>query len=387
MTQYCTDSIKLDAERVTEYQHDVYGAVTVFHDVVIASEIVQPYLDGMAFKSRDELQSYAWTVDGRWVMTGKHPDDGIISERDQVHGRTVNPRYVKDLIDPNTKRPNRAGVRANVEIFNDKISKKTLEDMKNGVKKDVSIGFFFTKDATPGVVADGAFKGSEYDYVQRNMFHDHLAAGIDQGRCPSPYCGLGADEVKQRLTGDPFAGFSNFAECEATIADENPELTEEQVAAICGKLKSENEDSISEETVLESLKNKIHDLLNEEYEALRGEKLARKEGDEGDWWRRIDWTSDTHREIFDALGDETRVLIMEAGLCPDCQNSDEEEECPEGQHKDDEGKCVPDEEEESMEDIEEDPEEEQEEDSVKPPVIKKLDPREVIARFDSLKKQ
>ena len=53
--------------------------------------------------------------------------------------------------------------------------------------------------------------------------------------------------------------------------------------------------------------------------------------------------------MFDSLGEETRTLITEAGLCPTCED---EEECPEGEtwSKEHE-KCVPIEEEDSTEDV------------------------------------
>ena len=72
--------------------------------------------------------------------------------------------------------------------------------MKKGLKPDVSIGFFFSKDETAGTVDAGTLKGEAYDYIQRHMFHDHLAVAIDAGRCPSPLCGLGADALNQKLT-------------------------------------------------------------------------------------------------------------------------------------------------------------------------------------------
>jgi len=344
---YQQDMVKLDSERITDETHPVFGDMTVFHDVVIASEIVQPYEDGMAWKPRDELESYAWTVDGRWVMVGGHPADGIISERDQVAGRTVNPRYVKDLKDPKTKRPNRAGVRADIQIFNNKVSPQLLADMKTGKKPDVSIGFFFNKDNEPGVVESDSCKGEEYDYVQRNMFHDHLAAAIDNGRCTMPYCGLGADEIIKKFVGDPFAGFENFAACMAHMTKPKSEggegYTEEQAQQVCGKLKSEHEDRVMEETLLGKSKEHLLLLLEDAFEELRGTVLAKKEQAEGDWWRRINWSEDDNRTLFDALKDETKTLIIEAGLCPDCQQEDMGEGgCPEGtEWNEEKATCLP----------------------------------------------
>jgi len=240
---YQQDSIRLDADRISEEKHPVFGDMTVFHNVVIASEMVQPYKDGKALKHRDELEAYSWTVDGRWIIVGGHPEDAIISDRAQVGGRTVNPKYVKNLKDPKTGRPNRAGVTADIQVFNNKISKQQLDDMKSGKKADVSIGFFYAKDEKAGIVEDGPFKGDAYDYVQRNMFHDHTAVGIEDGRCPSPYCGLGADEIcKHSLTNDPFSGFKNWGACITKVMLENPKLTKEAAANICGSLKAKHED-------------------------------------------------------------------------------------------------------------------------------------------------
>lgn len=240
---YQEDRAELNPDSISSITDPNHGPITIFHDVVIASEIVQPYPDGKAFKCRDELEAYAWTVEGRWVKAGGHPEDAIISDRSDVNGRTINSHYVKNLKDPKTGRPNRAGVRADIQIFDKKIAPDLLEAMKKGTKRDVSIGFFYTADKTSGKVSDGPFKDEAYDYVQRNMFHDHLAVAIDNGRCPSPYCGLGADDItSKKLTNDPFAGFANWNACITEIMGKNPKLTKVQAEGICGNLKAKHED-------------------------------------------------------------------------------------------------------------------------------------------------
>jgi hypothetical protein len=378
---YQQDMLKLDALRITDEKHPIFGDMTVFHDVVIASEIVHPYNDGRAWKPKEELESYAPYVEGAWVIVGSHPVDGIISERDQVSGRTINSRYVKDLLDPKKKRPNRAGVRADVQLFNNKIPPTTLEDMRNGKKQDVSIGFFFTKDEVAGIVADGPFKGEEYDYIQRNMFHNHLAAGIDNGRCPSPICGLSADEVIKQLIGDPFAGFSSFENCVSEMTKPKSEggqgYSEETAKKVCGKLKSEHEDILMEDAVLGKSKERITLLLEEAYEELRGTILAKKEQATGDWWRRIDWSEENNRPLYDSLNEDTRNLITEAGLCPDCQ--DEELPYEDGEPLEFTITPVSDKEEEEKEEEEEESEEEE-----KKKKKDALDPYKVLERFNRL---
>ena len=340
MMIYQQDSFKLTLERVSDETHPIFGDMTIFHDVVIASEIVQEYNDGLALKTRDELEAYAWTADGRWIIAGSHPSDGIISERDQVAGRTINARYVKDLKDPKTERPTRAGVRADIQVFNDKISPELLNDMKNGLKPDVSIGFFFSKDQTSGIVEDGTLKGASFDYVQRNMFHDHLAVAIDAGRCPSPLCGLGADEVKKQVTGDP------LMELLKDVTTKNPELSIEHATLLGESLKAKHIDKLVEDDDLVNAGKRLRLLLEEEYESLRGERDALKETKE--WWMTLDWQNDEKlAAVFPHLTEDIRNQITTAGLCPTCGKTDEEEECEEGYHMV-EGECVEDKKEEDV---------------------------------------
>lgn len=337
---YQQDSFKLTADRVSEERHPIFGDIVTWHNVVIASEIVQPYNDGRAWKPRDELEKYAPYVDGRWVIVGGHPEDGIISDTEQIAGRTINPRYVKDLMDPKTHRPNRAGVRADVQIFKNKVPPKLLEDMISGKKQDVSIGFFFTKDPTAGVVETDSCKGEEYDYVQRNMFHDHLAAGIDNGRCPMPYCGLGADEVKQNLTGDPFAGFEGFNDCVSKIMAKNKGMSEESAKKICGKLKSEHEDTKVEDDAMRKTLRELAQMILDEMEELKGMKDAQKEKTEQPWYAKIPWREEPYLTIYDCLEEDVRQLITEMGGCPHCDEDEEKKECEEGYEMNDKGECV-----------------------------------------------
>jgi len=173
------------------------------------------------------------------------------------------------------------------------------------------------------------------------MFHDHLAAGIDNGRCPSPLCGLGADEVKKLLIGDPFAGFPDYNTCVKKIMKEQG-VSEESAKKICGKLKSQHEDNNVEDEQIMKAGKILRMLLEEELESLRGEKDAMKETKE--WWMVLDWKDEKLAEIFNHLTEDIRTQIIDAGLCPDC--GDEEEECEEGYEKNEEGECVKMEEEE-----------------------------------------
>lgn len=335
--KYMEDKVAFKPEKVSTGKHPVHGDTTIFHDVVIASEMIQNYPDGKALKSRDELEAYSWTVDGRWIIAGGHPENPIISSRDEVSGRTLNAHYCKDLKDPKTGRPCRAGVRADVEVFNSKIAPADLEAMLKGTKADVSIGFFFDKDDSPGTLDDGPFKGEAFDYVQRSMFHDHLAVAIDNGRCPSPFCGLGADEINSRVGHDPFNGFTNFSECEQKIKEKNPELSDESVSKICGKLKSEHEEKDSEAHKMNAKKLlEIAQHMIDEMEELKGMKDSKQEAYPV-WWRGINWKEPDYTTIFDNLSEEVRQVITDAGLCPHCDEKKPKPEEQKGYGKPEEG--------------------------------------------------
>jgi len=188
---------------------------------VIASEIVHQYEDGWAYKPADELEKMAKTASKIGAVPVKilhHPDDetfGFVLKHDQVHGRAENFQYVKNLIDPKTKRPCRKGVRADIHWFKDSVPEPIITQIKNGSLRDVSIGFTFEHDLT-----SGEWNGTHYDYVQRDIFLQHVAAPIAEGRCPGPVCGLGFDKQIQ-ITGDP------WEETEENIRSGHKEASEE----------------------------------------------------------------------------------------------------------------------------------------------------------------
>jgi hypothetical protein len=161
---------------------------------IIASEIVHQYKYGMAYKSSDELEKMvksASRIGSVGVMVMEHPGadtNNLLLKHNDLHGKAGNFQFCKDLIDPKTKRPNRRGVRADITWFKDVVPPYVIDGLKNGTLKDVSIGFTCEIDFT-----EGSFNGVKYDFVQRNIFLQHVAAPVEAGRCPGPVCGIGAD--------------------------------------------------------------------------------------------------------------------------------------------------------------------------------------------------
>lgn len=171
---------------------------------VLASEIVHEYEDGWAFKPADELEKMAKTATDIGAVPVKilaHPGPesyDLLLTHEDVHGRAENFQYVKNLMDPKTKRPCRKGVRADIRWFKDRVPDNVITQIKNASLRDVSIGFTFVREDKKG-----NWNGVDYDYIQRNIYLQHVAAPIDSGRCPGPICGIGFDK-KIQITGDPW---------------------------------------------------------------------------------------------------------------------------------------------------------------------------------------
>ena len=412
--RFKTDICEIDASKIDSYEHDIFGAVTIFKDVVIARAIVHKYDDGMAYKPGKELQAGYWTADGMWSISGGHPSTAIIATRDEIHGRTVNVRFSKSLIDPDTKRPMNRGVLADLEVFNNKVSPELLSDMKSGKKNEVSIGFFFDFDDVSGVVddeEDKALNGTAYDYVQRNSTINHVAFGIDDGRCPMPYCGIGADGVIRKVEGDPFGEFKNFADCVAKNQDKNnPE-------AYCASIehtikerrkkdegfKPTEEDKLNMKKTIEEAKVYLKDVLNklDAIEFIKDDLVEEEyQGNAG-----MPMTLSKRAKMFHSISDPDWDALTEAekegyisSLPPEKphgeSNKDEEHEhCVEGLvWSTEENKCVPADEEEDCEECDEsesdvedetDADESDEDDvaEILETTEDELDPDEVIAKY------
>ena len=175
---------------------------------VLASEIVQPYRNKNTgktefhYKSADELEKALYTFDGIPIKTLSHPATDHIEDRYEVNGKVKNPSFRKNLMEPKTKRPCRHGVDAELWFYRDNavevkagtykaITDQLADSIRKGTLKDNSIGFTSFNAPT-----SGEWQGQHYDFVQTRIYANHLAAPIEKGRCPSPYCGINVDSAE-----------------------------------------------------------------------------------------------------------------------------------------------------------------------------------------------
>lgn len=153
-------------------------------DVVLAKEIVQPYQDhGKVYKPADELEKAA-DVSGSVYITDGHPPAGIVRKQDQVYGQIS--------ADSLTFNEEDTAIEGTAEVFTEKAPDNFVQEIKDGDRDSVSIGFYTQLDND-----SGSWNDEEYDKIQRDILLDHLAVlrPQDRGRC-SVEAGCG---IKQNM--------------------------------------------------------------------------------------------------------------------------------------------------------------------------------------------
>ena len=171
--KFCLDKFTFDAD-ATVTETSEYLTV---EPVTLVREGVYPYDDGKALKPGDELSKGARV--SRLYIAWDHPPLRVITR----------PEEIKGFVDGVHAEKDNKGVKVKGRLSFDKTSltQDQLELIRSKIRRDVSLGFYYTQDDTPG-----SWNGQPYDYVQRDFVFDHVAS-VDHGRCPFPQCGIGVD--------------------------------------------------------------------------------------------------------------------------------------------------------------------------------------------------
>ena len=203
MKKIAHESMKIDSLQVVDDRQKCCLKV----NAVITRVGVYQYPDGLAFKSPMELLKATYTAKNAKITIMDHPDSMVIMSQKQIYGSVENPFFERDRI------------RATLNFDKKVCPPQFLHDVRTGHLKDVSIGFYYQPDVTPG-----AWNGQHYDYVMRDIVIDHVAAGVPKGRCSFPSCGIGVDAMMRRIALDPFGDYTDFADCVAKNQDKtNPQ--------------------------------------------------------------------------------------------------------------------------------------------------------------------
>lgn len=180
-----TDSIMMDVQTDSIKLED--GILSA--DCIATAAMVQDYDGKQVLKDPEELRKAAGFA-RELPITDGHPHDGIVTSQDEVKGWTTPLTY-----DETKKR-----LGCSVKITDGTLIKKVQDG-----KKDVSIGFFCDVEEKTG-----EYEGKKYTAVQRNIVLNHLAAGIDSGRCPTGKCGIGQDTATKPPTPEAQRAIKHF---------------------------------------------------------------------------------------------------------------------------------------------------------------------------------
>jgi hypothetical protein len=226
MRTFRTNRVEFDSvKKIVETDSEII-VPTIF-----TRESILPFEDGRGYRSAEQLAKYAWTLEGAWLVAYDHIATVFPTNPDQVRGRAKNVKFeskINGLVGDS--------------CFLKALCDQSLQDaLRKGELKDVSVGYFCEDIMVPGKFGD-----ESYDFVQTKFFFGHLAAGVSEGRCPSPFCGMSVDSLFAKPHGDP-----EVTENYVRIRVRDPNLfvdgsfrtivlsADQGIHAIIGKLKSD----------------------------------------------------------------------------------------------------------------------------------------------------
>lgn len=155
---------------------------------IFTRESILPFGDGKGYRPAKELEAAAWTLEGAWIVAYLHVDTVFVTNPADIRGRAEDIKF-----DPRVN-----AIVGDSHYFKKACDQPFLEGIMEGKLKDVSVAYFCEDVFTPGKFGD-----EPYDFMQQNFMFGHVAAGVPEGRCPSPFCGMAVDSLFAKPHKDP----------------------------------------------------------------------------------------------------------------------------------------------------------------------------------------
>lgn len=169
-----TLAVEFDSGRKIRETDEAIIVPTIF-----ARECVSNYYNGRGYKPGAELKAAAFTLGGAWVVVGGHIPTVHVQDRSVIRGQTHDVSFNEEI----------NGIVGDTWFLKALCDEALLERARKGdIAKDVSTAYIDNEFYEPGKFGDDA-----YDFVQKNILFGHVAVGVPEGRCPSPFCGLQMD--------------------------------------------------------------------------------------------------------------------------------------------------------------------------------------------------
>jgi|GEM_PF-3485974 len=216
--------VKFDSTRKIREDADSLVVPAIF-----TRESILPFNDGRGYRPAKELEDAAWTLEGAWVVTYDHILTVFPMSREDIRGRVENVKFDVGI----------QGIKGDIRFIKALCDQALLDNVKQGNLKDVSVAYF-----SEDVFESGKFAGEPYDFIQRNFMFGHVAAGVPEGRCPSPFCGMNVDSFKPHKDPEETEDFIHIPVRDADLFVDGSFRTididaDKGIKAVIGKLKSD----------------------------------------------------------------------------------------------------------------------------------------------------
>ena len=143
---------------------------------ILDRESILQYGNVRGYRSASELQAAAFTLEGAWIVAYRHTPTPYIVNRSDVRGRVKNVSWDAEA----------NALFGELHFTKSLCDAMLLRQIREGtLNKDTSTAYFCID-----VFEAGEFGGQKYDALQKDLMYHHVAVGIIEGRCPSPYCGI-----------------------------------------------------------------------------------------------------------------------------------------------------------------------------------------------------
>jgi len=200
---------------------------------ILDRESILQYGNIRGYRSAKELQAAAFTLEGAWIVAYRHTPTPYIVDRGDVRGRV---RSVSWDAEANA-------LVGELHFAKSLCDAVLLEQVRKGTLSKDTSSAYFCKD----VFEAGEFGGQKYDARQENLMYHHVAVGIIEGRCPSPYCGI-MDSFSDfvRVSVRPQQLFSRLTTVLVSAKD--------GVYALVGKLRQGTKETVTSELMFDAEK-------------------------------------------------------------------------------------------------------------------------------------
>jgi Uncharacterized protein conserved in bacteria (DUF2213) len=145
-------------------------------DAIVERESILLYCNGRGYRPAQEIFDALFTMEGAWIVAYRHTEMPHIMNKSDIRGRVRNVTWDSEV----------HAARGELHFFKALCSPELLRSVRDGtLSKDTSSSYYCNEILTPG-----EFGGEPYDFYQEDFMFHHVAVGIPEGRCPSPYCGI-----------------------------------------------------------------------------------------------------------------------------------------------------------------------------------------------------